>query len=297
MVDSLDALRTLVMIVDTGGFSAAARVLRISTNAASQRISRLEDQVGATLLMRTTRKVVPTDEGLALYDVARKALEQIDTVSARISTDAGGLRGVVRVAVPSAAVERRSIAPLTELLLEHPELRLQLDIRDDPDALPPGTYDLVVVVGDHLPAELVARKVGELRWILVASPAYLQRSGVPRTPADLSGHQCLRTLGPRSEQHWTLVDRIGQEVTVSVTGPLECSNSQTLLAAALAGAGIAMRPQIDVEETPNRALCRVLPGFHVRASPVHLVYAPGRTRLPRVRRVFETLAGALKLQL
>lgn len=288
-IENLGDVQLFVQVVDSGGLTAAGRVLRLPTNQISRRLVRLEEALGARLLHRTTRRVAPTDEGKAFYGRALRLLE-----AAREAEDAvarrGGLEGTVRVAVRTTSVEFGFVSEVVGVLRRQAGLGVQLLVSDDELDLVAEGVDLSVQVGALADSTNVARRVGEANYVLAAAPAYLQRHGRPDHPEDLVHHQAIRRLGARPELAWTLRGPGGREVTVPIGGRFECSDSRAQAVALQEGLGIALRPAGEVRAAQAAGtLQRVLPAWRVPPIPVWAVSPAGRVRLARVAAFVEAL--------
>lgn len=295
MLDDVDGLRALVAVADLGTFSAAGRALRLSTNAVSARVARLEERLGARLFERTTRLVRSTPAGDRLLVRARRVLGELDLAEREVAT--GNLEGTVRVALPPDLAGPALMAALARVLVASPSLRLELFGRASPVDPRREGLDLVVWGGpaSRIPPDLTARSVGAVAWSLCASPSYLATYGSPRHPADLSQHRCLLARNPLPERTWHLVDASGREVSVAVTGTLESDHPRILLEAMLQGLGIGIRPAVEVQAAVARGEWgHVLPDWGFKPIPVSLVAPKGRLRVPGVRLVADTLEITLR---
>src|ERR1700722_10632854 len=184
-------MATFVRVVDAGSLSAAARSLPSSLTSVSRQISALEEHFGTALLVRTTRRLALTDDGRILYERAKSILGELKEAEATLSRGRHQPSGRLRVSAPTL-IGRLLIAPLlAEFLHRFPSLDLELLLIDRAVDMVEEDIQLALRVG-HLPdSQLVARKLGDLRMIVCASPIYLERRGIPQTPDDLSRHDCL----------------------------------------------------------------------------------------------------------
>ena len=257
-------------------------------------------------MARTTRSVRLTEAGQQLADATSGAFEAIATAFAGIKDLAATPRGRLRVTAP-VALARQQIMPLLPAFLRtHPEVRIELDLSDRLASLAQEGYDLAIRHSHAPPETHVAWTLCETRSLLVASPGYLQRRGMPALPADLVGHDCLPYLRAGEAPAWQLLslkpDAAGapgsQKVTVPVSGPLAANNSEVLREAALAGLGIALLPDFSAL-APLRAgqLLPVLPDWRPVGGFGEQVYAirPYSPYVPRaVQALVEHLRQALR---
>ncbi|MEZ4400492.1 MAG: LysR family transcriptional regulator [Kofleriaceae bacterium] len=292
--DRLADLRTFARIVDAGSLAAAARTLRLSTNAVSRRLMKLEDDLGVRLAHRTTRALALTDEGRALYARAVRVVAELDAAEEELHPTGDPIAGVVRMVIPPAAATPTFLGALRGLLDGHPRLHLQLQIANvGIDQLAHGA-DLVLHVGAIPQTSIVARRIATVTWWLAATSAYLDRHGRPRRPSDLARHRCLRYLGERPQDAWQLLDRAGRTVVVPVGGTFESDDSRVLGDATYAGLGIGVRPRAEVVAAVAAGrLERVLPAHVFDRIVLHALLPPGRLRVPRVAALLDALRTTL----
>ena len=287
MSDRFQELALFVRVADTGSFSRAGRELGYAQPTVSRMISALEGRLGVKLLMRTTRKVTPTE---ALLERGRIALTELDDAESS-ARGAGGLSGVLRVATP-VTFGAREIAPrLGPFLESHPALRVELLMADRRVDLLDEGVDLAIRLGPLDDSSFVSRRLATAPRYLVAAPAYLDRCGVPATPADLSEHAIVSGRAPGAEV-WTLREDSGGETSIKLTARLVATSIEGVLAATIAGLGIAAASAFACRQELARGdLVRVLPTFSPGAIDVHAVMPSGRTP-PAKARAFLDHVGA-----
>lgn len=294
MLENLSDVRTFVQVMESGGLTAAGRVMRMPTNQVSRRLARLEEALGARLLHRTTRRVTPTDDGRAFYARALRLLDQAREAEEEV-VRASALEGSLRVAVRTTSVEIGFVEEVTRLLLANPGLSLQLLVMDEQVDPVAAGLDMVVQVGSLPDSSAVARPVGHATYVMAASPDYVKRSGAPHSPADLVRHQAIRRHGPTPETEWTLMGPRGDLLSVPIAGRFECSDSRAQAVALREGLGIALRPAGEVREAAKAGrLVRILPAWKLPPIPVWAVLSPGRTRLARVTLLVEALRKVIR---
>jgi LysR family transcriptional regulator for bpeEF and oprC len=272
-----------VAIADAGSFRGAARQLGVTTSAVSKAITRLEAELGLRLLHRTSRRVTLTVEGEQFLESCRHAVQQVRSTRERIAQIGRAPRGLLRVSVPPTFA-RTVVASLPALLAEHPSLSVHVMLTDRFVQLGEENVDIAVRVGALEDSSYSARRVRTLRLVTAASRAYLDAHGVPRTPGDLSRHNCLRfVLQTGLPQRWLF--RVDEEVTtVDVDGNLTSDQGEALLAAAVAGLGLVQAPDIMLGESIARGELReVLADHSAPGPPLTVLCAPGRKDLPKVR--------------
>lgn len=234
----IDSIRVFCAAVEFGSIAAAAREIGTSASMASRRISSLEEELGAPLLLRTTRSLVPTDAGTTLLEWARSALSDWNRVRDEIGAMHGQAAGLVRLATNDYAASTFLPKLLASFATKQPGIRIAISIAQEPATLLAGSCDIAVHAGRRPDADLVGRRLYEYARRLVASPDYLSRQGTPRKPSDLSTHRCLaHTVSEPTE--WTFEARDGSLKVHRVHAHLSCDSWTMLLALAEASVGIA----------------------------------------------------------
>ncbi len=287
-MDKLKQMESFVSVATRGSLTAAAIAEGVAPAIMGRRLDALEERLGVKLLVRTTRRISLTHEGSAFLEDCQRLLA--DVANAEASVSAGGVKasGHLRITAP-AGFGRRHVAPLVPRFYEqHSDVTISLNLSDRVVDLAGEGYDCAVRVGDMPDSALVSVRLADNRRLCVATPAYLQRRGTPRTPAELTRHDCL-TLSSDASQTRGWAFRVpkgdGHEVIhLKPGGPMDCSDGQVLHDWCLAGYGIAWRSTWEVEhEVAAGQLVAVLEEF---AAPPNGIYAvfPHVKHLPlRVR--------------
>ena len=283
-MDRLKQIESFAAVATKGSLTAAALVEGVAPAVIGRRIDALEERLGVKLLVRTTRRITLTHEGSAFLEDCQRLLA--DLASAEASVSAGGVKasGHVRITAP-AGFGRRHVAPLVPLFLaQHPEVSLSLNLSDRVVDIVNEGFDCAVRVGDMPDSNLVSVRLADNRRLCVAAPAYLQRAGVPATPAELQRHQCLTLSSDASQTRgWAfMVD--GELTHLRPSGRVDCSDGQVLHDWCLRGLGIAWRSTWEVEhEVTSGALRSVLDDFAAPPNGIFAVF-PHAKHLPlRVR--------------
>ncbi len=284
-------LAAFVAVVKDGSFSGAADRLGVTKSTVSKRVSRLEERLSAPLLRRTTRALHLTDVGARFFQRAQEILEALREAEAEVREAQVEVRGRVRVNAPVSLGLSR-LAPLVlELMRAHPRLEVELDLSDRQVDLVAEGYDLAIRVGALHDSSLVAQKLAEVPFQVVASPAYLRAKGRPKRPEQLKAHACLRYRYQASGNKWAF-ERAGKPLLVAVAGPLLSNHGDVLAEAAVKGLGVALLPRFIVK--PHLKSGALVPLFSRSCrvtAPVHAVFPPGR-RVPKKTRVLvEALAA------
>jgi DNA-binding transcriptional LysR family regulator len=280
-MDRLDEMAVLVAVLDTGSLAAAGRRLRRSPPAITRTIAALEQRTGARLVERTTRRLASTEAGRALAERARTLLD-LYAEAMQAPVDAA-LRGTLRVTAP-VVFGRRHVTPcVLAFQAEHPDLRVELDLADRNLDLVEDGLDVAVRIGAMADSGLMARRVGGVRRIVVASPAYLAAHGTPTTPGDLAGHATIVSFVRNGPLEWRFRDG-GRERVVRLTPRLTVNDVEAMLVAARSGFGVARALSYQVvEELKAGSLVRLLADFEPAAEPVQLVFSGGGMMRPSVR--------------
>lgn len=276
-------MEVFAKVAQEGSLSAAARALGLTPSAVSRIIARTEQRLGTRLLLRTTRAITLTCEGEAYLRGARRILADMAEVEEAI-TDQGIPKGRLRVSA-ALAHGRMKIVPLVAAFsARYPEVVVDLMLGDEVVDILGGQADVAVRFG-HLPdSPLSARCIGETGQVIVASPEYLQRHGIPREPEDLLRHNCLRFNFRRAAPDWPF-RREGQDFSLKVAGSIECSSGEALAQLARLGAGIARIGAFSVAEDLGRGeLIPLLEDFNPGdREPIHVLFAGGSAMPARVR--------------
>ncbi|MEI2454225.1 LysR family transcriptional regulator [Lysobacter firmicutimachus] len=291
-MDRIADLHLFLRVLDLGSISAAARSLDLSVAVASQRLKRLERELGVRLLHRTTRQLHATAEGLALAERGRGLIEELEALTADLRRAGSEPAGLLRVTT-SAAFGRLYLSPLLpEFQRRYPAVRLSANLTDQNLDLIASGMDLAIRIGALDDSSLVARKLADNRRVLAASPEYLRRHGAPRTPEDLIAHECLVLVGGQGRmEDWRLLDRDGAASTVRVNGRIESNFGEVLRDAAIAGLGIAHFSVWHVhEDLRSGRLVQVLPDYRLPDTAISAVM-PQRRFVPlRVRAFIDFVA-------
>lgn len=289
----LDAVSVFAQVVESGSFAAAARDLGLSRSSVSKQVGRLEEELGARLLNRTTRRVSLTEAGRTFYRGGLDALAAAEAAQAAVSRLTQAPRGRLRVSAP-VSFSVRHLAPLVAgFLARYPEITLDLALSDRRVDLVEEGFDLAIRIGVLDDSSLIARKLAPSPLLLCAAPAYLAQRGTPGEPADLAGHDCLLYSHEEGAVRWRFHGPAGER-RVRVTGRLRADNGDLLRRAARDGAGIALLPRfIAGADIDAGALTRLLPQWDCpSASAVYAVY-PSRQISPKVRVWIDHLAAQL----
>lgn len=286
----LDEMAAFAAVVDAGSFSAAARALGLSKSAVSKQVGRLEDRLGVRLLNRTTRRLSLTEAGTTFHAACRRVLDEAESAEQAVSDLAAAPRGLLKLNAPMSFGFLHLGAAIPAFHQRYPQIRVDVTMNDRFVDLVEEGYDVAIRIGALRDSSLIARRLAPSRTVLCASPAYLERRGRPRQPADLAQHDCLLYANCATPREWT-VNGPGGRQTVAVDGPLIANNGDLLSGAALAGMGIARLPTFIVgSHLRSGRLELVLPDHPVPEEGIHAVYPHGRNLSAKVRVFVDFLA-------
>jgi DNA-binding transcriptional LysR family regulator len=283
-MDRLKQIEAFVSAATRGSLSAAARVEGVTPAIIGRRLDALEARLGVKLLLRTTRKLTISFEGQAFLEDCQKTLNDLANAEAAVSLGSVRASGQLRVSAPSG-FGRQHVAPLVgDFMLANPEVRVNLNLSDRLVDLLNENIDCAIRIGELTDSSLISVRLGEMRRMVVASPAYLVAHGVPREPADLVTHECL-SLG--QQRGWVFRDPEGGRVdTIKVGGSFECNDGAVLHEWALAGRGLAWRSLWEVgQDLKEGRLTSVLDAWQAPPMGIYAVF-PQRRHLPLRVRLF-----------
>ena len=243
----LDNVAVFVRVVELGNLSAAGRDMRISPAVASNRIKELEKHLGVRLFNRTTRQLMPTEQGRVFYDGARKVLEAVADAEAAVSALSGQPRGTIRVTAPLGLGRRLIASGIPEFRARYPDIEVRLRLSDHEVDIMKEGIDVAFRLGLLEDSSLRMRGVMDCERVLVAAPRYLEEHGEPQSPEDLLKHDCLMLRYPGAREHfWTLQTSSGPR-KLDVRGPYDSDDGDVLTGWAIAGHGIVLKPRFEVE--------------------------------------------------
>ena len=281
-MDKFRSMEVFVSVVDAGNFSAAADKLDISAVMVGKYIHQLEKHLGTRLLQRSTRRQSLTEAGGGFYENCKKVLEQVRWAETSVESLQATPKGLLRISAP-VTLGACVIAPLVANYLDsYPHVQAELALSNTRVDLIEEGYDLAVRIGPLGDTELVAKPLGYYRMIICASPEYLQRKGVPTSPADLEKHHCLTHLVWSDRGAWPHFDA-SNELAWPTQGRFSSNDGHALRGAALRGAGLLLQPEVLLaEDLAAGRLVPVLERYVPSARPVHLVYLPDFRPRPKL---------------
>jgi DNA-binding transcriptional LysR family regulator len=291
-MDRLQAMEMFVRVVETGSFSKAAREFGTTQPTVTKQVAGTEERLKVRLLNRNTRGVSLTEAGALYYEKCKdivRAAEEADRVVRGKQTQAQGL---LRVG-SSVAFGRRVIVPLAlDFMKQHPQLQVDLSFEDRYTDLVAQGLDVAVRMGKLADSALGARYLGTNPWLMVASPKYLRKAGVPKRPGDLSGHEALIYSSVQGSDVWRVLSPRGEAMTVPVTARLRSNNLSAVLAAARSHMGVAALPwYVAADSLASGAVVEVLKGHGLPEQEIHAVYPSPRLVPQKVQAFIAYLQG------
>ncbi len=292
-MDRLTEMEAFATVVDQGGFTDAARKMGISKSAVSKHVSSLEARLGARLLNRTTRRVSPTEIGLAYYDRARRVLNDAGEADALVTSMQSAPSGLLRISVATDFGVNHLSPILGEFLQEFPDITVNMVLNNRYSELISEGFDMAVRVGDQDDSSLRARKLSETSKRMVGSPDYFRKYGRPEKIDDLNDHQLLHYSNQANGAVWKIKAPSGEMRQVRTAGWLSVNDGQSLLNAAVSGLGIACLPSYLYADAMRDGLIEeAIPELPIETQGIYAVYPPGRFTQPKVRAFIDFLAHA-----
>jgi DNA-binding transcriptional LysR family regulator len=294
-MDLLSPMTTFVRVVEAGSFTAVAAERNTTQPTISRQIAALEDHLGTRLFTRTTRALTLTDDGRAFYERALRALEAVAEAESAVGRRRGKPAGLLRLAAPVVFGRLHLVPRLPAFLARYPDVEVEMIMSDGFADLVEQGIDLALRVGEVTDPGLIARRIGTVRRVTVASPAYLKRRGIPKTPADLADHDCIVYTRLATGNRWTFETPTGP-TTVAVKGRFRVDNSEGVREAVLGGLGIAVIPSFAFRDELGQGTVReLLEAFEPRRLPMHAVH-PSRRLVPlKVRALIDFFADEFAL--
>ena len=286
-MDRINLFRIFMRVVETSSFTQAAHSLSMPRSSVSMAVVELEARLGTRLLHRTTRKVMPTPDGVVFYERCVRVVADIEETAGLFQQDSHKPTGALRVDVPGRIGRLLVLPALPRFFEQFPDIKVTLGVTDSTVDLIEQSVDCVLRVGTLQNSGLIAHNVGDLPLINVASPAYLAQYGVPQTPEDLRSHWAVHYASPTTGvvEPWEYsADGTVQKLTLR--GRLTVNNAEAYIAGCLAGLGLIQIPAYDVRgHLAAGEMVEVLPAYKAEALPMTLLY-PHRRHLSRRVRVF-----------
>lgn len=283
-VDQLASMRIFLAVAEANALNGAARQLALSPSAISKHIAALENQLGAQLFTRTTRHIALTEVGASYLGKCQQILADLDKADAEVRSASGAVKGNLKVEAPRGFANRHIAPHLPALLRKYPHLSVELKGNDIPSDLMDSGFDLSVRITPHSDHDhLFYTELAANSRRLVATPSYLDTSGVPTNPGELSSHQLITQSAISNSNYWHFQDALGNPSTIKVRGNIMADSGDAILRAVLNDGGIAMLPNyMTTHYLRIGALTSVLDQLVMEDHPIYAVTIPSRHSIPKI---------------
>ncbi len=283
-MDTLNAMKLYCHIVEAGQLSIAADQLNLSKGAVSKQLAKLETHLGGRLLNRTTRRLTPTEAGVAFYNRAKLILESVDEAECVVTGLTAEPRGTLKINAPMSFGFYYLGELLAKYQSKYPKMKIELTLHDRQIDLIEEGYDLALRIATLKDSSLIARKLAPCHLVMCASPDYLQKNGVPQKPSDLKKHQCLLYAYNDSVRSWGFEDKQGKKQQVLVDGSLFANNGNLICDALINGMGIARLPTFIIGDAIRQGKAKIiLDDWREKPQDISLLYPSSRHLSAKVR--------------
>jgi DNA-binding transcriptional LysR family regulator len=238
-----EGVTEFVAVAETESFTAASKRLGISTAQVSRQVSALENRLNTKLFYRTTRKVSLTEEGNVYYQHCRQVLDGLEDAERAISNLRGKPQGLIKLTAPVTYGEKYIMPLVNDFMLQYPEVEVTIDLTNRQVDLVEGSFDLAIRLGRLTSSSMMAKRLTSRTMYVCASPAYLQKFGIPHSLSELRQHNCL--IG--NYDHWRFQES-GKEKSIRVSGTLNCNSGYGLRDAVIKGIGLAQLPDYYIDK-------------------------------------------------
>jgi DNA-binding transcriptional LysR family regulator len=284
VADYFDLMRLFVATAECSSLAAAARKLGLSSASVSRGLTELETRLGSRLVERTTRALGLTEQGRLFYSEVKRILADVEAAENALALQSAAPKGRLTIATPSL-IGRFWLGPLVaEFLAAYPDLDLNVLLLDRPVHLIEEEIDVALHIGALQDSDLIAQKLGDIRMIVCAAPAYIAQYGMPEQPEDLAQHRCLVFADAAAAPEWRFRATNGRNIVVFPPARLTTNALDLTVQAALDGCGLVRAPSWQIATALTRgALVPVLESYERPPAPLHLVFTKARSHLPKLR--------------
>lgn len=288
-MDKLTSMTVFVRVAKAGSFAGGARELGISRAMATKHIMQLEGALGSRLFNRTTRSLNLTDVGASYFERCQQVLQDIEEMEAAITHLQTEPRGVLKISAPPVIGATHITRAAVEFLKNHSELKIDIVLQGSPGDLIDEGIDIAIVLGTLEDTSMVARKLATSKLVVCASPEYLAKNGIPKTPEDLSNHSCLVNWAIRPGPKWQFRTDSGLKI-INVSGRMQANAAHSTRIAALNGLGLVMLPIYIVGTDIEKGTLKVvLEDYSLPPLDIHAVYPHRKYLSAKVRRFLDFL--------
>jgi DNA-binding transcriptional LysR family regulator len=287
-MDRLDAMSILVASVESGSFSAASRKLGVPLPTISRKVSELEAHLNTRLLVRSTRKLALTEAGISYVDACKRILEEIQQAEAQVSGEYTAPRGELTITAPLVFGRLHVVPVVSEFLAQFAAINVRMVLSDRNVDLLDDHIDMAVRIGDLADSNLTATRVGTVRRVVCASPAYLKEHGAPTTPEDVLKHQCIVFAALASGTSWMFKSRGSKARSIQPVCRLQINTAESAIDAAMAGVGLTNVLSYQAARAVAEGKLKIiLQDFEPPPIPVHLLHAHQKLAPLKMRRFLE----------
>jgi len=296
-MDRLEAMSIIVAVTETGSFSAASRRLNKPVATVSRMVAELEARLKAQLFQRSSRQMTLTDAGRSYIEACKRIIEQVDDAEREVSGEYRIPKGDLAITSPWGLGHMHLMPIAVEFMNAYPEIALRLVLTDRIVDTVEENIDISIRIGNLADSNLIATKVGSVRFVLCASPVYLAEHGHPREPAELATHDCISVDSLAPQRSWKFV-KDGREMVAPIRSRLTVSDSEAAIEAAIAGAGITRVMSYKMEAARRAGqLVVMLEEYEQEPWPVHIVYAERKPVPLKLRAFLNWMTPRLKARL
>ena len=296
-MDRLDAMSVIIAVTETGSFSAASRKLGTPVATVSRKVSELEARLRAELFQRSSRKMMLTDAGRSYIEACKRIIEQVDDAERQVSGEYRIPKGDLVVTAPWGLGHMHLLPIAVEFLKAYPEIALRLVLTDRVVNTVEESIDVSVRIGTLPDSSMIATRIGSIRLVVCASPAYFSERGSPMTPGDLGEHDCITVDSVATPTTWKFTQG-NRAIVTPIRSRLCVDTSEAAIQAAIAGAGLARVMSYKMEAARRAGtLTVVLEAFEQEPLPVHLIYAPRKLVPLKLRAFLNWVTPRLKARL
>jgi DNA-binding transcriptional LysR family regulator len=296
-MDRLEAMSVIVAVTETGSFSAASRRLKKPVATVSRNVAELEARLKAQLFQRSSRQMTLTDAGRSYIEACKRIIEQVDDAEREVSGEYRIPKGDLAITSPWGFGHIHLMPIAVEFMNAYPEIALRLVLTDRIVDTVEENIDISIRIGNLADSNLIATKVGSVRFVLCASPGYLAEHGHPSEPAELAAHDCISIDSVAPQRSWKFI-KDGREMVVPIRSRLTVSDSEAAIEAAIAGTGITRVMSYKMEAARRAGqLVLMLEEYEQEPWPVHIVYAERKPVPLKLRAFLNWMTPRLKARL
>jgi len=277
-------MRLYCHIVEAGQLSLAADQLNLSKGAVSKQLAKLETHLGGRLLHRTTRRLTPTEVGIAFYERAKQILESVEEAECVVTGLTAEPSGTLKINAPMSFGFLHMGELLAKYQKKYPKVNIDITLHDRQIDLIEEGYDLALRIATLKDSSLIARKIASCHLVMCASPEYLEKQGEPQNPSDLKNHQCLLYAYSDSVRSWSFENKQGKKQQISVNGTLTANNGNLICDALVNGMGIARLPTFIIGDAIRQGKAKIiLDEWRAEPQDISLLYPSSRHLSAKVR--------------